>query len=105
VSLTADEVRQLAGQVSRIRLLLGNEKKAPTHSEIESGHVESFRRALYCRQDLLAGQPIPIADLIALRPLHGIDARRLDELSGRTAACNLPALSRLLLDGEPGSQL
>jgi len=100
VSLTRDEVRALADQVARIRTLLGSECKAPTRSEIESGHVNSFRRALYCRRDLAAGDRICREDLVALRPLRGIDPRRLDEVVVRVAACDVPALSRLLVEDD-----
>ncbi|MBL38584.1 MAG: N-acetylneuraminate synthase [Xanthomonadales bacterium] len=98
VSLTRDEVREFASRVARVRTLLGNEHKAPTRSEVESGHVESFRRALYCNRDLAAGEQIRGEDLVALRPNRGVDARSHDAVVGRVAKYDTEALSSLALD-------
>jgi N-acetylneuraminate synthase/N,N'-diacetyllegionaminate synthase len=95
VSLTADEVRALCADLDQLRLLLGDGVKRPLPSEIETGHVTSFRRAVYCRHAIRQGQIISADDLVVLRPNHGVDARQYDELVGRRAARDLNALERI----------
>jgi len=102
VSLTRDEVRNLAADVQRIRRLLGDSEKAPTRSELAAGHVESFRRALYCRHDLAAGDAIQKEGLVALRPNHGLDARLKDQAVGRRITRDIPALSSISISGVSG---
>lgn len=100
ISLVADELKILTGQLTRMQTMLGNAAKSPTSSERTSGHVESFRRAVYCRRDLLAGEHLRREDLILLRPNHGIDARTLDAVVGRAVSRDTPAYSALLLENE-----
>jgi N-acetylneuraminate synthase/N,N'-diacetyllegionaminate synthase len=95
VSLTGDEVRALCADLDQLQLLLGDGVKRPLPSEIETGHVTSFRRAVYCRRPIRRGQTISVDDLVVLRPNHGVDARQFDELVGRVAARDLQALERI----------
>ena len=104
ISLMADEVRALAGDIGRIGRLLGSADKAPTPGELETGHVTSFRRAVYSRRPLHAGERLQRDDLVVLRPNHGVDARRLDDAVGRQVACDTPAFGRLeLLEFAPAT--
>ena len=98
ISLMADEVRELAGKIHRIRRLLGQPGKAPTPGERETGHVTSFRRAVYSRRPLLAGERLRREDLVVLRPNHGIDARDFEAAVGSTVACDTPAFGALRID-------
>jgi N-acetylneuraminate synthase/N,N'-diacetyllegionaminate synthase len=98
VSLTPEEVRELASQLDRVTKLLGDGDKRPQACEIETGHVTSFRRALYSRRPLKAGETIRAEDLVALRPNHGIDARRFRDVVGRTVARDTAAFEALELD-------
>lgn len=82
VSLTCDEVRLLESQLRRMALMLGDGVKRPMACEVESGHLESFRRALYSPLPLKAGDPVRAQDLVALRPNHGVDARRFRDIDG-----------------------
>jgi sialic acid synthase SpsE len=95
VSLTADEVRTLCADLDQLKELLGDGVKRPLPSEIETGHVTSFRRAVYCRHAIARGQVITADDLVVLRPNHGVDARQFDDLVGRRAARDLHALERV----------
>lgn len=104
VSLTRDEVQELSQQLQSIYKILGHRDKVPTQSEFESGHLESFRRALYCSRDLSAGETIPKEDLVALRPNRGIDARMTDWLPGRQVNRDTPALSRITVPDFPDAK-
>lgn len=98
VSLTREEVRELSSQIDRLTALLGDGAKRPMPCEIDTGHVTSFRRALYSRRPLRAGEPIRAEDLVALRPNHGIDARRFREVIGRRVARDTAAFEAIELE-------
>jgi N-acetylneuraminate synthase/N,N'-diacetyllegionaminate synthase len=83
VSLTGDEVKELRSRLDQITELLGTGEKRPLPCEKEPGHVTSFRRGLYAKVDLQAGDEIQPGHLIALRPNHGIDARRYRDIIGK----------------------
>ena len=100
VSLTRDEVRDLCAQLDELQALLGDGVKRPLACEIETGHVRSFRRAVYCRRPLKAGEVIQQADLVVLRPNHGIDAREFDAVAGKHAARDLRAFEALEVQSE-----
>jgi len=83
VSLTADEVNDLINRIKRINELKGNSIKKPLDVEIENGHVESFRRAVYPRCNIKADSLLTEENLICLRPNHGIDAREYENVIGK----------------------
>jgi N-acetylneuraminate synthase/N,N'-diacetyllegionaminate synthase len=95
VSLTADEVRELCRDLDRLHMLLGDGIKRPLQSEVQTGHVTSFRRAVYCRHSIAQGQVIQADDLVVLRPNHGIDARLFDDVVGKRAARDMRPLERV----------
>lgn len=105
ISLTADEVRAFCEQLGVVATLLGAAEKRPQPSEIDSGHVASFRRGVYARRDIAAGEIIQAADLVCLRPNHGLDAREFDALVGRTVVAPIRALAAIHIDclSHPGS--
>lgn len=98
VSLTCEEVQELKKQLCQVEDLLGSSNKQPMPCEIETGHVTSFRRALYSRRPLRAGDEITESDLVALRPNHGIDARQFRSVIGRRVAKDTPAFAALELE-------
>jgi len=98
VSLTGDEVKELRGRLDQIAELLGTSEKQPLRCEIEPGHVTSFRRGLYSRVDLRAGDEIRPEHLVALRPNHGIDARRYREIVGKRVKHDTRAYAALEVD-------
>lgn len=95
ISLTSPEVRRLVDQLDQMSVLLGEATKCPQAGEVESGHVESFRRGVYCRRDIAAGEVLKVEDLLCLRPNHGIDARDFDRLIGRRARHPIAALAAI----------
>lgn len=95
VSLTRDEVKHLCAELDELDVLLGDGIKRPLACELESAHVTSFRRAVYCRRPLRAGEVIRQDDLVVLRPNHGIDARQFDAIAGKRAARDLKAFEAI----------
>jgi len=98
VSLTRDEVIALRERLDRIHELLGEPEKRPLDCEIAPGHVTSFRRGLYACVDLKAGEEIRPEHLVALRPNHGVDARRYREVVGKRVKRDTQAYAALEVD-------
>ena len=69
--------------LKRIKSLQGNFEKKPTKSEILSGHVISFRRAIYSTKMLKAGKNLSNKFLVCLRPNVGLDSRDLKSSIGK----------------------
>lgn len=82
VSLLPEEVRRLQEDLDEMGALRGDGIKAPEKSEMEAGHITSFRRALYPRHSLPRGSVLTTSSLACLRPNYGIDARDIDNLLG-----------------------
>jgi len=89
VSFTKSEIIELRNKIQRIKMLQGNYKKEPAKSEIESGHITSFRRAVYPKKDIKQGELLSESNLTILRPNHGIDAREFFKLIGKRAKTDL----------------
>ncbi|MEI6541245.1 MAG: N-acetylneuraminate synthase family protein, partial [Planctomycetota bacterium] len=85
LSLEKPEVERLVRELDLIRTLKGAPEKRPVDIESESGHIQSFRRAVYPSRDIAAGEILEAGNLCVLRPNHGIDARDYDALLGRHA--------------------
>ena len=83
VSFTGEMIRDLIDKIKRIKKLQGSSVKNPTELEINSGHVNSFRRGIYASHDIPKGKIISKNDLIVLRPNHGLDARLLKKIIGK----------------------
>ena len=91
VSLLPHEVSELKNEIRKILEIKGNGIKKPEKSELDNGHVTSFRRACYLNKTLKVGQAITENDLVFLRPMHGTDAREYRSVIG----------SKVLKDIEP----
>lgn len=89
VSLTKEEVLDLIEHIKMVNVLKGNPIKQPVSVEIENGHVESFRRAVYPAHNINKGDVISKDDLVILRPSNGISSRQFSSLIGKTAATTL----------------
>jgi len=98
VSFTSKELRSFISKAKNIVELMGDGIKIPTKSEIKSGHIKSFRRALYPARDIHSGEVIEEADLLALRPLHGICASDIGLLVGKKARIDISRLAPLDFD-------
>jgi N-acetylneuraminate synthase/N,N'-diacetyllegionaminate synthase len=95
VSFTPDELRSFKTDIKSIITLLGDGKKRPMQSEIDSGHRISFRRGLYPAHDIHVGDKIKESDLLALRPMHGVCSSNLNAIVGKTACRDILKLSVL----------
>jgi N-acetylneuraminate synthase/N,N'-diacetyllegionaminate synthase len=85
VSLTAPEVEQLMKDVAQISDFRGNAVKVPQESELSNSHEISFRRGVYAKRPIPAGNRIAPNDLVLLRPAHGTDAREHGMVVGAIA--------------------
>lgn len=83
ISFTRDELKKFIEKIQIIKTLQGNSIKCPTQSEIEAGHVESFRRGLYPKRDIPCGTIILENDIVALRPNVGLDASEYFNIIGK----------------------
>ncbi len=95
IALTAPEIENLIEKIKKIYLLQGNYDKKPVTSEIQAGHVISFRRGVYPLTDLPAGHKIDKTDLVTLRPCHGIGANHFYEIVGKTLKIDVKKLQLL----------
>jgi N-acetylneuraminate synthase/N,N'-diacetyllegionaminate synthase len=95
VSLTPEEVLKLQIDLKSICNLRGQNFKVPQKTEIEEGHVVSFRRAAYANRILKQGEVIKVKDLTFLRPNHGIDARDAADIIEKKAKIDLQPFKKI----------
>tara|TARA_B100000401_G_scaffold437220_1_gene382315 strand:+ start:2033 stop:3028 length:996 start_codon:yes stop_codon:yes gene_type:complete len=98
VSLIPSEVNKLNEKIRLFFKLLGDETKQPLGIEIENGHVESFRRAVYLKCDIKKGMTITKDMLVTLRPNEGISAWDIDKVIGQVVKDDIEALTPLNLN-------
>ena len=84
VSFTGEMIRDLIDKIKRIKKLQGSSVKNPTELEINSGHVNSFRRGIYAARDLQSGDILTESALKFLRPGNNSDITCWGDLVGRT---------------------
>ena len=98
VSFNHNDIKTLKERISVILDLLGDGVKKPMNSEIKSGHVHSFRRALYPKHDICKGTKVDYDDFITLRPNVGISADQIEDVVGRVAKKDLLEYQRLSVE-------
>ncbi|BBL87588.1 hypothetical protein VroAM7_02410 [Vibrio rotiferianus] len=98
VSLIKEEVLDLIEHIKMINTLKGDRVKKPVAIEIENGHVESFRRAIYPSRLISKGHTITDEDIVVLRPSHGLSSRYYDDVIGKKATRDLIAHEKLSWD-------
>ena len=98
VSLTKSEVGDLINEIKTIAQLHGNPNKEPTKSEIESGHITTFRRAVYPSRDITPGEVFSEDNLTILRPNHGVDAREYFEIVGKRTKKSILKYQKISFD-------
>lgn len=98
VSLTKSETLDLIEYIKLVNVLNGSAVKEPVEIEIDNGHVESFRRAIYPTRDISKGTVIKESDLVILRPSHGLSSRYYDEIIGKTTNKDLKKGQKLKFD-------
>jgi N-acetylneuraminate synthase/N,N'-diacetyllegionaminate synthase len=89
VSLTKDETLELIEFIKMFNTLKGNNIKQPVQIEIENGHVESFKRAVYPSRNIKKGEVISEDCLVYLRPCHGLSSRYFFDIVGKRAKKDL----------------
>ena len=89
ISITKDELIDILEKIRKVKRLQGKYAKKSTSSEIEAGHVSSFRRSVYAKRDIRKGETFTDDNLTILRPEHGIPANRFEELLGKKAERDL----------------
>ncbi|MDP1569121.1 MAG: N-acetylneuraminate synthase family protein [Vicinamibacterales bacterium] len=92
VSVSPAGLATIVRTAERARLSLGDGRKVCL--PVEAGNLAASRRSLFAARDLRAGDRITGADLVALRPGTGVEARRWRELAGQR-------LTRDVAAGEP----
>lgn len=85
VSITRDELIELMPRLQRIVTFRGQPEKHLTVSEADAAHQISFRRSVYARRDIAAGEVFSEENLTVLRPADGVPANRFDEALGKVA--------------------
>lgn len=98
VSLTPADIKNLCDKLDDVTVLLGTGDKVPLLTEISSGHVDSFRRAVYLNKKLNAGSVIKEEDLVVLRPNNGISAISYFDIVGKQLLIDFEELEPLRWD-------
>ena len=98
ISFTKEEIIELIGYINQINAIRGSDKKRPLESEIESGHVRSFRRAIYPCKNIKKGEILTEQNITILRPNHGIDARHYFDILGKSLKKNISKYEKLNWD-------
>lgn len=84
VSLTPKEANELIHKIEKYKILKGQSLKQPLSTEINNGHVKSFRRAIYLNKDMNKGEVVNEDDLVFLRPMEGISSVYYEKVIGKT---------------------
>ena len=98
VSLTPSEVIDLINEIKLINQLRGDPIKKPVEIELENKHNISFRRAVYPKKDIKAGEIFGEDNITVLRPNQGIDARDFYKIIGKHAALYIKKNQKLTKD-------
>ena len=93
VSLTPGEVNLLSERINTFSEIIGSSFKEPHEIELQTGHLTSFRRALYPVSKLQTGHVIQESDLVELRPVHGLPSSQLESLIGKELRHDIDTLN------------
>ncbi len=95
VSLDADDTSTLLSRIANTQTLLGSKQKSLTLLEEVRLHPTSFRKGLYLKNRVSAGDIISKDELITLRPRKGLAPVDAKLLIGAKALQNIDALAVL----------
>jgi len=95
VSFNSNDLLGLRSKINTILELLGDGEKRPMESEINNGHLKSFRRAIYPTRNIYKGEIVSEKDFIALRPNHGLSAEKIISIIGKKAKRDLNKLEKI----------
>tara|TARA_Y100001960_G_scaffold137487_1_gene145839 strand:- start:3653 stop:4030 length:378 start_codon:yes stop_codon:yes gene_type:complete len=82
ISIDALEYAKISAFYNESKVFRGNPKKKVTNSEIETGHIQSFRRSLFYKKNFPQGHKLKSEDVVSLRPAVGISSNKLDMFIG-----------------------
>lgn len=82
ISVDSLEFRKILAYNEEIKVLRGNPKKIITKSEDSTGHVTSFRRSLFYKNNFPKGHMLTYDDLDSLRPAIGVSASEISTVIG-----------------------
>jgi sialic acid synthase SpsE len=91
--LEPDELRDLIQAIRRVGDALGDGKKVPADSELDTARVA--RRSLVAAENIYAGTRILREMIAAKRPGTGLSPTKLSLIVGRTALVDIAAGSML----------
>ncbi|MGD6793067.1 N-acetylneuraminate synthase [Metabacillus indicus] len=80
-SMQAEEFKEMVRQIRLTETALGSDQKQLTNLETQVKPL--VRRGLYLKRDLPAGTVVTELDLVALRPLEGIEANEYENVLGK----------------------
>ena len=96
IAATAKEFENLLRKEKEIERLLGDGVKEPVAAVETPERIREFRRGVYLNKSAAAGHVLKTEDIVTLRPLVGIDARRHDDVIGRRLVMDKEAWEPLL---------
>jgi pseudaminic acid synthase len=91
-SLDPTELKSLVDAVRMTTAALGRTRFGPSEDEVAS---TAFRRSLFVSAPVKRGETFTAANVRSVRPSHGMDPRRIDEVLGRTATRDIVAATPL----------
>ena len=83
ISADLDDMKELVEKAEKIKTLLGKYEKKPIEEVETLQRINEFRRAVYLKEDLKAGDILTKDNLITLRPNVGVDARDYYKILGK----------------------
>jgi N-acetylneuraminate synthase/N,N'-diacetyllegionaminate synthase len=86
-SSTPDELIRLVQSIREVETCLGNGEKIPCASELRNASV--MRRSIVAAVDIAAGTVFSLENLTLKRPASGLLGDRLNEVLGKTSACDI----------------
>jgi sialic acid synthase SpsE len=108
VSSSPEALARIVAVAAATQARLGSGVREPQAAE--RANRQGSRRALYATRDLAAGTVVADADVIALRPEHGVPANRWRDLIGTRTARAIAAFEPFRVEDldpavEPGARL
>lgn len=95
ISIEPKELRDLREFCEAVPIMMG---KAPRpFTENETAGRQAFRRGLYARRDIIAGEKLSLENTAFLRPVKGIKAGDWDDFIGREAKKKISKLQPIFL--------
>lgn len=88
ISIEPGELRNLREISESVPIMIGHAPRQLTENEVKGRTI--FRRGLYARRDISAGENLTLGNTVFLRPVKGISVGKWDEVSGMKVNKNIP---------------